>query len=129
MKFQPDHLEGVNAISRLEAGRVWVHQVPFQHSLLVPWRGEVQSWPVTATTDLRAEHFQPVLAWQPELVIFGSGSRLSFIAPHLYRALIEQRIGFETMDTAAACRTFNVLVHEGRKVVAALLLHSPSPSA
>ena len=58
----------------------------------------------------------------PELVIFGSGARLRFPAPGLLRDLIERRIGVETMDTAAACRTYNVLASEGRSVVAALLL-------
>ena len=122
MKFQPDQLDGVNAISRLEAGRVWVHQTPFAHSLLVPWRGEVQVWPAATTNDLTEHHFEQVLSLAPELVIFGSGPTLRFIAPRLYRALIERRIGVETMDTAAACRTFNVLVTEGRKVVGALLV-------
>jgi uncharacterized protein len=122
LKFQPDSLEGVNAVSRLEAGKIWIHQTPFDSSLLVPWRGEVQAWPVSSPADLNATHFERLLAFNPELVIFGSGAVLKFIAPAHYRALIERRIGFETMDTAAACRTFNVLAQEGRKVVGALLL-------
>lgn len=122
MKFQPDQLEGVNAISRLEAGRLWVHQTPFTQSVLVPWRGEVQTWSATSTGELNSAHFEQVLALSPELVIFGSGDKLSFVSPQLYRALIERRIGIETMDTAAACRTYNVLVTEGRKVVGAILL-------
>jgi len=54
-------------------------------------------------------------------VIFGSGERLRFPKPALLRTLIERRVGFEAMDTAAACRTYNVLVSEGRNVIAALL--------
>jgi uncharacterized protein len=54
-------------------------------------------------------------------VIFGSGARLRFVSPTLYRALIDARIGLETMDSAAACRTYNVLAAEGRSVLAALL--------
>jgi len=57
-------------------------------------------------------------------VIFGSGRRLRFAHPSLLRPLIERRIGIETMDTAAACRTYNVLVSERRSVVAALLLEA-----
>ena len=76
--------------------------------------------------DLQAAHFEALLALRPELVIFGSGSRLSFVKPALMRALIERRIGVETMDTPAACRTFNVLVSEGRSAVAALLLPPPA---
>jgi uncharacterized protein len=126
MKFQPDHLDGVNAISKLEAGRIWVHAVPFETSVLVPWRGDVQPWPVERTADLRAEHFEAIVRLEPELVIYGSGAQHRFVSPALYRALIERRIGVETMGTAAACRTFNVLANEGRKVLGALILDPPS---
>lgn len=122
MKFQPDHLEGVNAISKLESNRIWVHQTPFERSLLVPWQGEVLPWAVRQIGELTPEHFESLLGFNPELVIFGSGSKLTFLHPRLYRCLIDRRIGIETMDTAAACRTFNVLVHEGRKVVGAMLI-------
>jgi uncharacterized protein len=128
LKFQPDQLDGVNVVSRLEAGRIWVHQAPFTTSVLVPWQGEVQVWPATTAPKLRAAHFEQLLALQPDLVIFGSGERQQFVSPALYRCLIERRIGIETMDTAAACRTYNVLVNEGRKVVAALLLGTAEES-
>ena len=72
--------------------------------------------------DLRDEDFEAVLALKPEVVIFGSGARLKFVNPALMRCLIDRRIGVETMDTAAACRTYNVLVTEGRCAVAALLM-------
>lgn len=124
MKFQPDHLEGVNSISRVEPGRLWVNGTPWTASVLVPWRGEALAWPVDALSALTAAHFEQVLALKPELVIFGSGTRLRFVSPALQRALIERRIGVETMDTPAACRTYNVLASEGRSVVAALLLEA-----
>ena len=124
MKFQPDHLDGVNAISKLEAGRIWVHASPFEASVLVPWRGEVQTWAVGRPEELQASHFEAIAAFGPELVIFGSGLHHRFVSPALYRSLIERRIGIETMDTAAACRTFNVLVNEGRKVLGAFLLQA-----
>ena len=60
----------------------------------------------------------------PELVVFGSGTRLRFAPPALLRGLMARRIGVETMDTAAACRTYNILAGEGRRVVAALLLET-----
>lgn len=122
MKFQPDSLAGTNAISRHETGAVWVNGQRLAGSVLVPWRGEVRPWPVARADALLAEHFDAVLALRPELVIFGSGERLTFVSPRLYRALIDARIGLETMDTAAACRTYNVLAAEGRSVVAALLV-------
>lgn len=127
MKFQPDTLDGVNVITRLQQGRVWVGTVEHAHSLLVPWRGAVEAWPVAALADLQEAHFERIAALQPEVVIFGSGEQLRFAAPSLMRPLIAQRIGVETMDTAAACRTYNVLANEGRRVLAALLLE-PAPA-
>ena len=122
MKFQPDRADGVNLVTRQEPGRIWVGQGAYPHSLLVPWQGEVQPWDASRLEDLTPGHFERVLALRPELLIFGSGRRLRFVAPALLRALIEARVGVETMDTSAACRTFNVLAGEGRSVVAALLL-------
>jgi uncharacterized protein len=122
MKFEPDHLAGTNSVSRHERGAVWINGARWGESVLVPWRGDVLRWPPGSLAGLVPEHFEQVLALAPELVIFGSGARLQFVAPALYRCLIEAGIGVETMDTAAACRTFNVLASEGRSVVAALLL-------
>ena len=122
MKFQPDTPAGGNVITRQEPGRLWVGTQAYAHSLLVPWSGEVQHWNAAAAADLTPAHFERIAAFEPEVVIFGSGARLRFVSPALLRALIERRIGVETMDTPAACRTFNVLVSEGRSVLAALLV-------
>ena len=131
MKLQPDRIEGVNAIAASEPGRVRVVRQPeggppvavtFDASVVVPWRGEVLPWRCDGFDTLTAEHFERIAALGPELVIFGSGARLRFVHPSLLRALIERRIGVETMDTPAACRTYNVLAGERRAVVAALLI-------
>ncbi|HRH88292.1 MAG TPA: Mth938-like domain-containing protein [Rubrivivax sp.] len=126
MKIQPDHLDGVNTITRLDASSIWVGPLPFAHSLLVPWQGEVQRWAPARIEQLQPLHFEQALALQPELVIFGSGARHRFVSAALLRCLIERGIGVETMDTAAACRTYNVLASEGRAVLAALLLETPA---
>jgi uncharacterized protein len=122
MKFQPDTLPGVNVLTRHEPGRVWVGANAFDHSVLVPWRGEVRRWEVARFEDLGPSHFDLLLDLEPEVVLFGSGERLRFPQPAWLRGLIERRIGVETMDTAAACRTYNVLAAEGRSVAVALLL-------
>jgi uncharacterized protein len=122
MKFQPDSLAGTNIVSRHERGAVWINGTRWSCSVLVPWRGEVRPWPLDELAALTVSHFEQVLALAPEVVIFGSGERLQFVSPALYQCLIAARIGIETMDTAAACRTYNVLASEGRSVVAALLL-------
>ena len=122
MKFQPDQLAGTHVITRHDPDALWVGSQRYAHSLLVPWQGTVQRWAPARPDDLSAADFEAVLALAPELVIFGSGPRQRFVPAALMRALIDRRIGVETMDTAAACRTYNVLVAEGRSAVAALLL-------
>jgi uncharacterized protein len=129
VKFQPDTLTGVNLISRHEPGRIWVGGAALTGNLVVPWVGPVQAWPTQAFEDLREQHFELIARLQPEVVIFGSGARLRFPAAAWLRPLIERGIGVETMDTAAACRTYNVLASEQRSVVAALLTAAPPPDA
>ena len=122
MKFQPDSLDGVNTIGRHDGVSVWVGNASYRGSVIVPWQGPVRPWTPPAFDALTEAHFDELLQLQPELVIFGSGTRLRFPAPVLLSHLIARRVGVESMDTAAACRTYNVLVSEGRMVVAALLL-------
>ncbi len=129
MKFQPDTPTGVNVITRHEPGRVWVGPTPFEASMLVPWAGPVQPWPAASFEDLGADLFEQIARLDPELVIFGSGSRLRFPRPQWLQTLIGRRIGVETMDTPAACRTYNVLVSEHRSVVAALIIEAGTRSA
>lgn len=124
MKLHPDRIDGVNVIAAYTATSITVNGQPWRESLLLPARGRVSSWSCERFEDLVVSHFEAVAALKPELVIFGSGARLHFAKPELLRPLIEQHVGIETMDTAAACRTYNILVAEGRDVVAALLLQS-----
>lgn len=124
MKFQLDEPQGGNSISRHDGSRVWVNGRVHTSSLLVPWQGAVQAWNVSTFDTLEEAHFEQMLALKPELVVFGSGNKLRFARPALYRGLISARIGIETMDLAAACRTYNVLSSEGRSVLAALLIEA-----
>ncbi len=128
LKLQADRIEGTNAISRHGAEGVIVNGIEYTASVVVPWQGQVLAWPVSTFAELTVERFAALVQLRPELVIFGSGRRLRFPAPALLRPLIDQRIGVETMDTAAACRTYNVLLAEGRSVVAALLFEGPAQS-
>ncbi|MEQ1682965.1 MAG: Mth938-like domain-containing protein [Burkholderiaceae bacterium] len=126
MKLQADRIEGQNAIARHGPGGVIVNGTEHRRSVLVPWRGDVVSWAVAEFGALTEAHFAALAEMKPELVIFGSGSRIRFVRPALLRPLMERRIGIETMDTAAACRTYNVLLAEGRSVLAALLFETPA---
>lgn len=122
MKLQPDRIEGVNVISGLTGETVYVNGVPHRSSILIPWVGDVAPWGGGGFEALTTGDFERLGEYGPELVIFGSGKRIRFAPPHLLRNLMARRIGIETMDTSAACRTYNVLAGESRKVVAALLL-------
>jgi uncharacterized protein len=122
MKFQPDTLAGTNTITRFDGSRLWVGPTVHEASVLVPWQGAVQGWGVASVAGLEAAHIEAIAALAPEVVILGSGARIVFPPSALARLLFERRIGLETMDTGAACRTYNVLASEGRRVVAALML-------
>ena len=125
MKLQPDRLD-VQAI--LGYGPGWVGlgsngvAEKIERSVVIGSRGEKFDWNCAHFEDLTEGHFTVLAATQPELVIFGSGARLRFPPPAFMRALMQRRIGIETMDTLAACRTYNILAGEGRQVIAALLI-------
>ena len=129
MKLQAERMEGSNAISRHGPDGVAVDGVEHTQSVIVPWVGEVLRWDVANFDGLNLEHFQRLAALKPELVIFGSGARLRFVKPALLKPLFDARIGVETMDSAAACRTYNVLLAESRAVVAALIFEGPQATA
>jgi uncharacterized protein len=130
MKLQPDRLD-VQSI--LGYGPGWVglgHNgaaEKIEHSIVIGSRGEKYDWECASFADLTAEHFERLAQSKPELVIFGSGSSLRFPPPAYLRVLMAHRIGVETMDTLAACRTYNILAGEGRQVIAALLIETQAP--
>ena len=121
MKLHADPMQGQNAISRHSPEGVIINGQSWRQSVIVPWRGAVVPWGPTTAASLDDSHFEALAALEPELVVFGSGIRLQFPKPALLKALMARRIGIESMDTPAACRTYNVLLAEGRSVVAALL--------
>lgn len=125
MKLQPDRLD-VQSILAYGAGWVGLGNngvaEKIDYSIVIGSRGEKFAWNCTNFEQLTADHFALLAELKPELVIFGSGSRLRFPPPAFLRALMAQRTGLETMDTLAACRTYNILAGEGRHVIAALLI-------
>ncbi|MES2978286.1 MAG: Mth938-like domain-containing protein [Pseudomonadota bacterium] len=129
MKLQPDRLD-VQSI--LGYGPGWVGlgsngvAEKIDRSIIIGSRGEKEAWNCDRFEDLTLAHFSRLADTRPELVIFGSGPRLRFPSPAFLRVLMEKRIGVETMDTLAACRTYNILAGEGRHVIAALLLEPPA---
>jgi uncharacterized protein len=103
-------------------GYVSINDKRFQQPVVV-MAGKVRTdWPATDFASLDAAHFEYFLELKPDVLLLGTGAKQQFARPELYRELIKARIGIEFMDTPAACRTYNILVAEDRKVIAAVLL-------
>ncbi len=124
MKLQPDKFD-VQSISGYGPGWVGVDGEKITRSVIISSAGQRIDWPLERFEDLGAEHFAQLALTDAEVVIFGSGSRLRFPKAAWLAPLMARRIGVETMDTAAACRTYNILAQEGRSVAVALLLEQP----
>jgi len=90
------------------------------HVLVTP--DQVEPWPVISFDALDTSHFERLRDLRSEVVLLGTGARQRFPHPRLTRPLTDARIGLEVMDTQAACRTYNILVAESRKVAAALFV-------
>ncbi len=123
MKFQPDRFD-VQAITAYGPGWIAVDGEKTTASTILGSRGQRLDWQCSRFEDLTPAHFAQLAGLDAEVVVFGSGARLRFAPPAWLAPLMRQRIGVESMDTQAACRTYNILAGEGRHVVAALLLEN-----
>jgi len=124
MKLQPDKPD-VQTLTAHGPGWVAINNERVEQSVVLGSRGERFVWHCARFEELGPEHFAQLAEIGAETVIFGSGARIRFPQPAWLRPLIDRRIGLETMDTAAACRTYNILAGEGRHVLAALLVEAP----
>ena len=122
MKLQPDPKQSLNTVTRYDSQYIEINEQRFENSIIVMPEGEVLPWNVSHFPQLQKSDFDLILEKKPALVIFGSGERLRFLQPALLQNLIQSKIGFETMDTQAACRTYNILMSEGRLVLGAFLI-------
>jgi uncharacterized protein len=127
MKLQPDKSD-VQTLTAHGPGWVAINHEKVEGSVVVGSRGERFAWDCGQFDDLSAQHFEQLAGLGAELVIFGSGARIRFPKAAWLASLMTRRTGVETMDTGAACRTYNILAAEGRHVVAALLVE-PAPDA
>ena len=121
MKLQPDR-SSTQTITGHGPGWVAVDGERVNHSLVVGSDGQRLPWSSGVFEELGEADFARLAELDVEVVIFGSGSRIRFPRPAWIAPLAARRIGIETMDTAAACRTYNILAQEGRTVAAALLV-------
>lgn len=123
MKIQLDAGDGGrNFIHGYGPGQVTINQAVYRRSLIVTPVRVIADWPPQDAAALVAAHFAPIRELAPEVVILGTGARARFPRPAHVRVLIEANIGLEVMDTGAACRTYNILMQDGRRVLAALLM-------
>jgi uncharacterized protein len=122
LKLQSDPHSGANTITGYGAGYVEINQTPYDHAVVLSSDGAISNWSAQTFEDLEASHFSQLVDLKPELILIGTGSRQRFPKPELLKDLIMAKIGFEIMDSQAACRTYNILVGEGRKVLLALIL-------
>ncbi len=121
MKLHADQPNALNTVTAYGEGYIEINRVRHEGSVLVMPEGSVDIWPVLKFDELSAENFSDLLNLKPELVIFGTGKTQRFPHPKLTASLTAKRIGVECMDTPAACRTYNILMAEGRRVLAALI--------
>lgn len=111
-----------NIIHAYAPGEIRINTEIYTNSLVITVSSLHTDWPLTEIDALDESHIEPILRQDPELILFGTGDRLVFPGADKLRPIIERGIGYEIMDTAAACRTYNVLVAEGRHVVAGLII-------
>jgi uncharacterized protein len=122
MKMALDGAVGVNIIKAYEPGRVQIRDRYFNNSLIVLRDHLHADWQPRSAAGLRAADLKPVLDKSPEVLILGTGETQVFPDPATFMTLMDLGIGFEVMDNAAACRTYNVLVAEDRQAALALIL-------
>lgn len=111
-----------NLFTAYGEGYVMVNQTRHETSLIVLPDDPVESWAPRSMAELTEAHFAPILAHQPEIILLGTGATLQFPAREIRVVLASLGVGVEIMDTYAACRTYNILAGEGRKVAAALII-------
>ncbi|MDZ4731461.1 MAG: Mth938-like domain-containing protein [Xanthomonadales bacterium] len=108
-------------VRSVSAAGIWVADQCYAKSLLLSANQLVSDWPVQQFDELQVSHLETIFQLQPDLVLLGTGSKQRFPVAEFMMEFYQRGIGIEVMATAPACRTFNVLVAESRRVVAAFL--------
>ena len=122
MKLHATSTQQYQTVTAYDAAGVEINLVRFTASFLVLPEAAPVAWPVAGFDQLTVENFIQIDATRPDVVILGTGQRQRFVDPKLTTALTSRRIGVECMDNQAACRTYNILMAEGRKVALALII-------
>lgn len=123
MKFAEADIDGGYLIQGYGPGQVVINERTHTKSLIVSPEQIIIGWGPATMSGLSSEHFDTLIELAPQVIILGTGARQIFPDPTLCFGIMERGIGLEVMDTGAACRTYNILMAEGRAVVAGLILH------
>jgi uncharacterized protein len=121
MRFSQDHFEG-NRISACAGDRITVNEEVITASVILTPDRIIRDWLPASYEALEAVHLARLDELQPEIILLGTGRTQRFPSPAFTGDFLARGIGVEIMDTQAACRTYNILLSEGRQVVAVLLL-------
>lgn len=111
----------VLTIRRYEPARILVDDRELTSSFLL-FGGELRDWPPAHPEELETAHLDALLAYEPELILVGTGRRLNHPGVEMLGYVMGRGVGFELMDTGSACRTYNILVGEGRRVAAGFMM-------
>ncbi|MDR7052522.1 uncharacterized protein J2X54_005027 [Duganella sp. 3397] len=122
MKLHQSDTQKYQTITGYDQTGVEINAQRYNYSLVVLPEMPPRAWNAPTFESLTVEHFDLIGADDPDVVILGTGARQRFIHPRLTAALTLRRIGVECMDSQAACRTYNILMGEGRKVALALII-------
>ncbi|MCH8845802.1 MAG: Mth938-like domain-containing protein [Proteobacteria bacterium] len=112
----------LNRINSYEQGSILVGNKRFVSSFIITPSILIHNWPPQIFADIAPHHLDQVLEMKPELILLGTGRRQHFPETDLFLNTKKLNVGFEVMDTGAACRSYNILLQEGRNVAAALLM-------
>jgi len=120
--FALDDNQANYQIRAFKPGQIQVNDKILNTSLIIAAQQLIENWQPTQVSEITQETLAAAVALQPQILLIGTGAVQQFIPIEIYGDFLNQGIGIEIMDTAAACRTYNVLTSENRKVVAALIL-------
>lgn len=122
MKLHSTNTQKYQTVTSYDERGVELNLQRFERSLIVLPETAPTPWAVDHFDQLSAEHFEQIAATVPDVVILGTGNKQRFVHPKLITSLTSQHKGVECMDNHAACRTYNILMAEGRKVALALIM-------
>jgi uncharacterized protein len=125
MKLHASTTKQYQTVTGYDQSGVEINAQRYDFSLTVMPEVAPRPWDVASFDELSAAHFEAIAQEAPDVVILGTGERQRFVHPRLVASLSARRIGVECMDNQAACRTYNILMGEGRKVTLALILRAP----